>query len=507
MAAQQPLSMATDLMRTQLMMGLVQAGGRSAPLRNMILLNVYERIVQNYPTWFPTLKAFCCRRHKNTAASTPPPPPNKEQRAVITCERILQSSQGKQNSQSASNHSRMDSVVHYVTTIPAIRNLICMTHHDYLPHEFDPVLVEPDLYFQMVDLKYNDGQVDSIKFKLFCYEHEVQYLQAFVDRCNVDYERRMANKLGTSLYYFDMVTQTKTKKTTQNPLPNTHLIYTKHTFHTTRSFDNVFFEQRTHLKNHLDFFLNRRDWYEKKGIPYTLGFMFHGDPGCGKTSSIKAIANTARRHIVNIQLSQIKSKEQLRHLFFNDEIHVYDGMKTERFTIPVHERLYVIEDIDAMGDSVLRRDMKKPTEQKVTKDDAWMEAHREEEQNEPLDLSFLLNLLDGTLEASGRILAITSNFPERIDKALIRPGRIDMIVHFRKCNVQILKEMVNSFYDKEFEEWTISDLDYKWSPAEVNQILFRNFTSPETALVELLTLTPKDLIGFDSVSKLTYSDQ
>jgi chaperone BCS1 len=235
--------------------------------------------------------------------------------------------------------------------------------------------------------------------------------------------------------------------------------------------------------------------------------MFHGDPGCGKTSSIKAIANTARRHIVNIQLSQIKSKEQLRHLFFNDDIHVYDGMKTERFTIPVHERLYVIEDIDAMGDSVLRRDMKKPVEQKVTKEDAWMEAHREEEQNEPLDLSFLLNLLDGTLEASGRILAITSNFPERIDKALIRPGRIDMIVQFRKCNIQILTEMVNSFYDKTFENWTTPEMEYKWSPAEVNQILFRNFTTPETALEELKTLTPKDLCGFESVPKITYSEQ
>ena len=507
MTAQQPLNIATDLMKTQLMMSLVQAGGKSSPLKNMILLNMYERIVQTYPAWFPSVKAFCCRRQKNTTASTPPPPPNREQRAVITCERILHSSQGKQHNQSASNHSRMDSVVHYVTTIPAIRNLICMTHHDYLPHEFDPVLVEPDLYFQMIDLKYNDGQVESIKFKLFCYDHEVQYLQAFVDRCNLDYERRMANKLGTSLYYFDMMTQSKTKKTTQNPLPTTHLLYTKHTFHTTRSFDNVFFEQRNHLKNHLDFFLNRRDWYEKKGIPYTLGFMFHGDPGCGKTSSIKAIANTARRHIVNIQLSQIKSKEQLRHLFFNDEIHVYDGMKTERFTIPVHERLYVIEDIDAMGDSVLRRDMKKPVEQKVTKEDAWMEAHKEEEQNEPLDLSFLLNLLDGTLEASGRILAITSNFPERIDKALIRPGRIDMIVHFRKCNIQILGEMVNSFYDKTFENWTTPEMEYKWSPAEVNQILFRNFTTPETALEELKTLTPKDLCGFESVPKITYSDQ
>jgi chaperone BCS1 len=227
--------------------------------------------------------------------------------------------------------------------------------------------------------------------------------------------------------------------------------------------------------------------------------LFHGDPGCGKTSAVKAISNSARRHIINVQLSEIKTKSQLRHLFFNDEIHVYDGTKTERYTIPVHERMYVIEDIDAMGDAVLERKWKKPEAPKEQKKsgDPWMDKE-EEEFKEPIDLSFLLNLLDGTLEASGRILVISSNFPERIDRALIRPGRIDMIVHFKKCNREILQEMVNSFCDKELEDWTTPDLDYKWSPAEVNQILFRNFGSPEKAIEELKTLQPKDLYGFET---------
>ena len=39
------------------------------------------------------------------------------------------------------------------------------------------------------------------------------------------------------------------------------------------------------------------------------------------------------------------------------------------------------------------------------------------------------------------------------------------------------------------------DLDYKWSPAEVNQILFRNFSDPETAVTELVGLVSKDLTG------------
>jgi hypothetical protein len=397
----------------------------------------------------------------------------------------------------------MDSVVHYISTIPAIRNLICISHTDYLPNEFEPIQIETDIYFELVDMKHSEGQLELLKFKLFCYDHEIQHIQSFIDRCNQDYERRIANKLGTNLFFFDMLTQSKSKRSLQNKLPDSHLIYTKHLFHTTRTFGNVFFEQREKVKNHVEFFLNRKDWYEKKGIPYTLGFMFHGEAGTGKTSTIKAIANTARRHIINVQLSHIKTKEQLRHLFFNDEIHVSDGTKTERYTIPVHERLYVIEDIDAMGDTVLERKWKKPVveEKKKTAEDAWMQSRLDEEETvEPIDLSFLLNLLDGTLEASGRILCISSNFPERIDKALIRPGRIDMIVHFRKCNREILRQMVDSFYDQTFEDWTGDNMNYKWSPAEVNQILFRNFKEPTRAIEELVSLEPRDLYGFEQVT-------
>jgi hypothetical protein len=426
---------------------------------------------------------FWCRRKREEIGCT------------IECERNIPQ-QSSKHTQSI-NNIRMDAIISYITTLPLLKNILCMNHPEYLPYEFEAVQIEPDLFFQLLDLKHTDEQVELIKFKLFCYEHDIRFLQTFIDKCNNDYERRMANKLGTSLYYFDMVTAGKSRRT-QNPLPSTHLIYTKHKFYTTRTFDNVFFEQRQHVKNHVDFFLNRKDWYEKKGIPYTLGFLFHGGPGTGKTSSVKAIANTARRHIINVQLSEIKTKSQLRHLFFNEEIQVYNGTTTERFVIPVHERLYVIEDIDAMGDALLRREWKKPTiEEKPKKSgDPWLDT-QEEDPKEPIDLSFLLNLLDGTLESSGRIIAISSNFPERIDRALIRPGRIDMIIHFKKCNKAILNEMVTSFYDKDIEGLCCED--YKWSPAEVNQILFRNFENPETAVKELNELTPKDLYGFDLI--------
>lgn len=481
-----------DILKTQM---LLSVGATRSPLANILALNLFELATKSFPVWSTWGKAWCCSRRRG-GASPIPPSALKVPRASISFERGA-SAQGQPNRPAVDTvyQSRMDAVVHYVTTLPAMKSLLSVSYHDYLPNEFEPIQLDSDTFFELQELRLQDGRPELVKFKIFCYDHDVQHLQTFVDTCSTDYERRQANKLGTARYFFDQVVQTKVKGSMQNTLPTSHLLYTKSKFTTNRTFDNVFFEERKHVQGRTRFFLERRDWYDAKGIPHTLGFLFHGPPGTGKTSTVKAIAKEGRRHIINIQLSEIKTKSQLQHLFFHDEIHVYNGTNTEKYTIPVSERLYVIEDIDAMGDTVLRREWKKPVAHKPkTEEDAWLDRQKESEQ-EPLDLSFLLNLLDGTLEANGRILIVTTNFPERLDRALVRPGRIDMIVNFKACNTAVLREMLASFYEKEIAI-DGEGLDYKWSPAEVNQILFRNFEDPDTAVRELLTLTPQDLSGF-----------
>jgi len=481
-----------ELVKTQMML---QMPSTKNPLLNMLALNGFEIAVKTFPTWSAWASAFCCRRRKPGQTVEVPQSAVKTPRASITCERGTPTQANANRTTPATIYSsRMDAVVFFVTTLPAMKSLLGVTNHDYLPNEFEPVCLENDVYFELMDLKVTDGAPEVIKFKLYCYEHDVQHLQTFVDTCNTDYERRMANKLGAHRYYFDQMVQTKTKGSIQNPLPSTHLVYTKTKFVTTRTFENVFFDQRKQVRDRVKFFLEHRDWYEKKGIPYTLGFMFHGPPGTGKTSSIKAIANAGRRHIINIQLSEIKTKQQLQHLFFNDEIHVFNGANTEKYIIPVAERLYVIEDIDAMGDVVLRREWKKPVVEEKKKEDDMFDR---KEEKDTFDLSFLLNLLDGTLEANGRIIAFSSNYPERIDKALIRPGRVDMIVHFKNCTRAVLKEMVDSFYEQDITIPDDPSLDDKWSPAEAVRILFQNFGDPEAAVAELVSLNPKGLYGID----------
>ncbi len=337
-----------DLFKTQMMLSL---GVSKNALWNLLALNGVEIAVKTYASWWPKLESLCCRRRRSTLTRDP--------RSSISCERGVSTSTtgpNRQTSVTTPYQSRMDAVVQYATTLPSMKSLLSVTHHDYLPNEFEPIQLDPDVYFELQDLKTHDGSLEIIKFRLLSYEHDIQHLQAFVETCNLDYERRMANKLGTNRYFFDQLIQTKVKGSMQNSLPTSHLVYTKSKFTTNRTFSNVFFEERQHVQGRTKFFLENREWYDKKGIPYTLGFLFHGPPGCGKTSSVKAIANEGKRHIINVQLSEIKTKSQLQHLFFNDEIHVYNGVNTEKYTIPVSERLYVIEDIDAMGDTVLRRE-------------------------------------------------------------------------------------------------------------------------------------------------------
>jgi hypothetical protein len=486
-----------EILKTQMML---QMPATKNPMLNILALNGFDIAVKTFPTWSAWARAFCCVRRKPGLAEVPQSA-LKTPRATITCERGSPPQQNANRpAQSTMYSSRMDAVVFFVTTLPAMKSLLGVTNHDYLPNEFEPVCLDNDVYFELIDLKITDGAPEIIKFRLYCYEHDVQHLQAFVDNCNTDYERRMANKLGSHRYYFDQMVQSKTKGSVQNPLPSTHLVYTKTKFTTTRTFENVFFEQRKQVRDRVKFFLEHRDWYEKKGIPYTLGFMFHGPAGTGKTSSIKAIANAGRRHIINIQLSEIKTKQQLQHLFFNDEIYVFNGVNTEKYTIPVAERLYVIEDIDAMGDVVLSREWKKPVVEEKKKEEDMFGDRKEEK--DTFDLSFLLNLLDGTLEANGRIIAFSSNYPERIDKALIRPGRVDMIVHFKRCSRGVLKEMVNSFYEQDIEIPDDPTLDDKWTPAEAIRILFQNFGDPKAAVDELVSLNPKGLYGLEDSANL-----
>ena len=117
-----------------------------------------------------------------------------------------------------------------------------------------------------------------------------------------------------------------------------HEKYQEYRFDSGKSFDNIFFPQKDALLKRIDFFTKNREWYRRRGIPHTIGFMFYGLPGCGKTSTIKAMANYTKRHIVSVPLSKINSCKELLGIFYNSRLNDKH--------IPLNKRLYVLEDID-----------------------------------------------------------------------------------------------------------------------------------------------------------------
>ena len=52
----------------------------------------------------------------------------------------------------------------------------------------------------------------------------------------------------------------------------------------------IYFDQKEEVLKQINFFQNRKDWYLKRGKPYTLGICGYGPPGCGKTSFEKSLA-------------------------------------------------------------------------------------------------------------------------------------------------------------------------------------------------------------------------
>jgi len=106
---------------------------------------------------------------------------------------------------------------------------------------------------------------------------------------------------------------------------------------------------------------------------------------------------------------------------------------------------------------------------------------------EQLDLGTLLNALDGILETPGRILIMTSNHPERLDPALIRPGRIDMIVKFDYCNRVEIAEIYKGITGNALPEDVVSKIpNNKYSPAQVTQRIFENFETPVEGIKTLV---------------------
>jgi AAA+ superfamily predicted ATPase len=343
--------------------------------------------------------------------------------------------------------------------------------------------------------------------EVYSFGKTVDQLRTFLDEVTQNYVLTQKNKLGHAKCYFNMVPKFALKIIGNNGVSKKdfsrlpiQMSFVMKRFSTNRKFSNLFGEDIDTIKNRVNFFVNNRDWYNEKGIPYSLGLLLSGKPGTGKTSTIKCLANETRRHIFNINLNNDITKQQLENLFFNEMVQVDVG---EPYCIPLDQRIYVLEDIDCQSDLVRQR----TDADAVVNDDAYQ-----------IDLSFLLNLLDGVLEMPGRIVIMTSNFPDSLDTALIRPGRIDIIAKFTSCSYCTIMKMLEFFYDQsltEIQRISVRQTDeFKITPAEMSRIMFENFHDIDGAIAkyldygrEAVATTNEQVADTDDDPEETFMDQ
>ena len=382
---------------------------------------------------------------------------------------------------------------------------------NFILNQKDIIEICDDLFVNLKENKMSEAATDKTPqdleqtIELFSYKKTTHELRTFLNKLSYDYELKLKNKLGDHIYYFNQhpmnLPLDSNGQKDYSKLPSTTM-FTMKKFQTNRKFSNLFGPEIDVVKKRVEFFIKNKKWYDEKGIPYTIGLLLSGQAGAGKTSSVKCLANETKRHIININLNNDITKTQFENLFFNEVISVLNTStgQTEKYSIPLDQRIYVLEDIDCQSDLVMERSLKaknknnqEEEQQPTSIQSVKTNPNKPDTYNNPvqtgcekLDLSHLLNVLDGVLEIPGRIVIMTSNYIDKLDHALIRPGRIDIIANFKKCVNKTLIEMMEFFYDLSLTEKDKKRIlalkEYIVSPAEMGKVMFENFDDFRNAI-------------------------
>jgi hypothetical protein len=317
--------------------------------------------------------------------------------------------------------------------------------------------------------------------------NDLAILQNFVKDCLEKYMAVLNNKKDSNSQY---IFEYKNYEKEDNKL---QLVFDEFPLQNNKDLlKNIFFEEKEKLITYITPFVYDtaqticlgEEKYKRSGFTFKAGLLFYGYPGCGKTSTIKGILNYTKRHAVVVNLSKIKTCEELQSIFRRRNINGRD--------VDGKQLCYILEDCDAVENSIIQT--RHENEDGVKKRDYAVDecitvnklidlteastkiVHKQED---ALNLSCFLNILDGIIELHGIMIIMTTNYPERIDEALIRPGRFDFKYEFKKSTRNMMRQMIQFKYelsDEEMVKYTemLDVKDYALSPAEIQCICFKN---------------------------------
>lgn len=213
------------------------------------------------------------------------------------------------------------------------------------------------------------------------------------------------------------------------------------------------------LTDEMEKFMCFEKIYSKIGVPYKKGFLLHGPPGSGKTSTVKALA-----HKYNLPIFII----DVNNSCMNDET-IVAALNSISGT---GARIVLFEDIDsAFADKEKLNKQIRITEKEETLDDKDQKS-----QTKCLTYSGLLNALDGVQTSQhGTIVIMTTNYREKLGKALIRPGRIDYAIELTYCDHHQIVEMTSNIIKSSY-----NIVETMSSDNELSKYTFRNpYTNDE----------------------------
>ena len=346
-------------------------------------------------------------------------------------------------------------------------------------------------------------KTDKISIVLYSYITSLDNIQKYVHNITQNYISNIENKRKSQKFIYTLY---KTKYDDSK-----YECWSEHEFESSRTFENMFFEQKHEILEHINFWINNKEWYYEMGIPYTLGFGLKGPPGTGKTSFMKSLANLLKRHLVVLSLKLIKTSRQLDDFFFEDTYNSFNSSHSIGFS----NKIIFIDDIDCIGDIVKKRDnsdntfyssTKHPSStqtvnllhnllsnidtndtQSVTPTPSSGTTILKTLDEDPLTLDDLLQKIDGIRETPGRIFVIASNYWHLLDDALIRPGRIDKIIHMGNVSRNTFSQMFEHFYKQPINPVALNQFtpDF-YSPAEIINIYITYKDSPNTFIERIL---------------------
>ena len=180
--------------------------------------------------------------------------------------------------------------------------------------------------------------------------------------------------------------------------------------------------------------------YARRCVPWHRGHLYEGAAGTGKTSVARAIASHFGMDVWYLPLADVRKDGDLLRLA---------GRVSPR-------SMLLLEDVDVFHAATMRDD-----DAEVT-------------------LSGLLNALDGIATPHGLLTVLTTNSPEVLDQAVIRPGRVDLTEHFALAGPGEVSRLMSRWYGRPVPCAGIADL----APSEVIEACKRH-DDPAAALAAM----------------------